>query len=144
MDANWFQKKVLCRLGLHHGRWLFGVFSCSFCDHVNSVWKKNPLVAELKVNHSSHQQYIEVTLSDGSIEDLWSSIIGHCAKRFSDNEVKKIYHDCKKQIQSMHPSDVPLVYHDMMTELVKAMQERKIKTQNSEPNKRHHIIFARN
>jgi hypothetical protein len=57
---------------------------------------------------------------------LWDSIIGHCAERFSPNELKEIRAQLWQILQRRAVGDIPYVEWNMFDELTKAMEKKKI------------------
>lgn len=69
---------------------------------------------------------IEVIFSDGRKVTLYDSIVEHCAKDLTNNEVKKVWKDCKEQIKAIDPNDIPFTFYELMKDLYTAIVNRGI------------------
>ena len=82
------------------------------------------LKAELKRHLRSGQESISVIM-DGHENNMWKGIVEHCAKYYSNSELRTISEICGKQIEKIGLDNIPLCFTEMMDELSETIINRK-------------------
>jgi len=86
-----------------------------------------------RLMRSEMQEWIEVDIPGVGKKHLWDTIIAHCAKDLSPNELKKVLADCEAQLRELGPDNTPLKFQEMFDDLKKAMLDRGIKINDPPP-----------
>lgn len=87
---------------------------------------EKPLHITGKLVHDtrSGQFFIAVTYPDGNCLNLWESIIAHCARALTDNELKQVWEDCNTQMDGVNQRDIPKIFTEILHDLTRVIMDR--------------------
>ena len=72
-------------------------------------------------------KYVEVTLSNKKRIIISDGAVKACAKELSDDELKKVLSDCKRQLKNMGKNKIPFSFSPMEIQIKNEITDRKIK-----------------
>src|SRR4030042_4244915 len=95
---------------------------------------QKPVSAEMKRDAAG--SFIEVIgpFQGGSPDYIWATLVDHCAKKLSPNELRRVLANCESQLRSLGPENTPPVFEQMVADLKETMKQRKISFEPPPPS----------